>query len=60
MIFRYQQPFMGKFMKIIQNMINLKLMWFLLVLNDPDKRAIYDIYGQKGLDANWEVIYINS
>ncbi|XP_028393566.1 dnaJ homolog subfamily C member 11-like [Dendronephthya gigantea] len=26
------------------------------VLNDPDKRAIYDIYGQKGLDANWEVI----
>ena len=27
----------------------------MLVLGDQDKRAIYDIYGQKGLDANWEV-----
>ena len=26
------------------------------VLSDADKRAIYDIYGQKGLDADWQVI----
>eukprot|EP00795_Rhopilema_esculentum_P007159 gene7159-12817_t len=26
------------------------------VLNNPDKRAIYDIYGHKGLLAGWEVV----
>jgi len=26
------------------------------VLSCPEKRGIYDIYGQKGLDAGWEVI----
>lgn len=26
------------------------------MLSDKDKRAIYDIYGQKGLDADWQVI----
>lgn len=26
------------------------------VLSNPEKRGIYDVYGQKGLDAGWEVI----
>ncbi|XP_001625184.2 dnaJ homolog subfamily C member 11 isoform X2 [Nematostella vectensis] len=26
------------------------------VLSDPETKAIYDVYGQKGLDAGWEVI----
>ncbi|XP_031556851.1 dnaJ homolog subfamily C member 11-like [Actinia tenebrosa] len=26
------------------------------VLNDSETRAIYDVYGQKGLDAGWEVV----
>ncbi|XP_033641922.1 dnaJ homolog subfamily C member 11-like [Asterias rubens] len=26
------------------------------VLNDPSKRAIYDVYGEKGLEAEWEVV----
>ena len=26
-----------------------------LVLSNPEKRGIYDVYGQKGLDAGWEV-----
>nr|XP_058958822.1 dnaJ homolog subfamily C member 11-like [Pocillopora verrucosa] len=26
------------------------------VLSNPEKRGIYDIYGQKGLDAGWEII----
>ncbi len=28
----------------------------LSVLNDPSKRAIYDVYGEKGLEADWEVV----
>ena len=31
----------------------------LAVLNDPDKRKIYDIYGHKGLQASWEVNSFN-
>lgn len=27
-----------------------------LVLSHPETKAIYDIYGQKGLDAGWEVM----
>jgi DnaJ-class molecular chaperone len=34
-----------------------KLFSSILVLSDKDKRAIYDIYGQKGLDADWQVHY---
>ena len=26
-----------------------------IVLSSPEKRTIYDVYGQKGLDAGWEV-----
>ena len=26
------------------------------VLNDPSKSAIYDVYGEKGLEAEWEVV----
>ena len=26
-----------------------------LVLSNPETRSIYDVYGQKGLDAGWEV-----
>ncbi|XP_071944349.1 dnaJ homolog subfamily C member 11-like [Antedon mediterranea] len=26
------------------------------ILNDPQKRAIYDIYGEKGLEAEWDVV----
>ncbi|XP_022100618.1 dnaJ homolog subfamily C member 11-like [Acanthaster planci] len=26
------------------------------VLNDPSKRAIYDVYGEKGLEAEWDVV----
>nr|XP_054769286.1 dnaJ homolog subfamily C member 11-like [Lytechinus pictus] len=26
------------------------------VLNDPTKRAIYDVYGKKGLEADWDLI----
>ena len=32
--------------------------WFFhgfLVLSNPEVRSIYDVYGQKGLDAGWEV-----
>ena len=35
--------------------VNYSIFFSALVLGDQDKRAIYDIYGQKGLDANWEV-----
>ena len=31
------------------------MIFFQLVLSNPEKRGIYDIYGQKGLDAGWEV-----
>ncbi len=26
------------------------------VLSDPEKRAIYDVYGEKGLEAEWDLI----
>ncbi|XP_063965152.1 dnaJ homolog subfamily C member 11-like isoform X2 [Lytechinus pictus] len=26
------------------------------VLNDPTKRAIYDVYGKKGLEADWDLV----
>ncbi|XP_030843189.1 dnaJ homolog subfamily C member 11 isoform X1 [Strongylocentrotus purpuratus] len=26
------------------------------VLNDPTKRAVYDVYGKKGLDADWDLV----
>ncbi|XP_033100299.1 dnaJ homolog subfamily C member 11-like [Anneissia japonica] len=26
------------------------------ILHDPQKRAIYDIYGEKGLEAEWDVV----
>ena len=31
-----------------------------VVLSSPEKRTIYDVYGQKGLDAGWEVSIICS
>ena len=31
-------------------------MSFVLVLSDPEKRAIYDVYGLKGLEAEWDVV----
>lgn len=30
--------------------------FFLLVLSEPEKRAIYDVYGKKGLEADWQII----
>lgn len=33
-----------------QNILNIYI-----VLSNEHLRAIYDIYGQKGLDAGWEV-----
>lgn len=26
------------------------------VLSQPEKRAIYDVYGKKGLEADWQVV----
>lgn len=43
----------------VTTIIDHRIYFSALVLGDQDKRAIYDIYGQKGLDANWEVYYIN-
>lgn len=33
----------------------MSLLAYQPVLSDQDKRAIYDLYGQKGLDADWQV-----